>query len=308
MMIRVEFVASVLFAAALLGACGSSETTPARGTDPATSTTTTSSTSGTSEHAGTSSGPTPQTSSTRGSPDGTAGSSGPGTPAGFLNPLDIPEMHECTIWAENCEDGEKCMPVANDGGNAWNDWACRPVVPNPDSIGESCTLTQGTGADGYDTCELHAMCWDLDDRGEGSCVGLCAGDWENPACLEPDAVCSFGGDGYLALCIPTCNPLLQPCPAGDGCYPTGSGYVCAPDASGEGMGEEGDPCEFTNGCTAGLYCGVGECGDSPRCCLPFCDLDQPECPAGTECVPGFSEGVPPPVGSESVGRCATLEE
>lgn len=305
MMIRAEFIAGCAGAVLLAGGCSSSSSSsPTSGTD---STTGSPSTTGGSVTAGaqeTSSGASVSTNDTRGDTGTETGEPLPDPPAGFLNPLDLPDYYECSIWSQDCPADQKCIPVANDGGNAWNDWACRPVVENPDAIGESCTLTQGSGVDGYDTCERDAMCWSVDEDGQGTCHGFCAGEESNPVCLEAESSCLISGDGYLAVCIPTCNPLAQDCAEDEACYPTGYSFTCAPDASGK-TGFEGDPCEFINACDAGLYCGQsgGEC-KAAGCCRPFCDLNQPSCPEGSECFPGFEEGVTPPIGQESIGLCA----
>ncbi len=87
----------------------------------------------------------------------------------------------------------------------------------------------------------------------------------------------------------------------------GGAFVCAPAAVPEGGGTHGAPCEFTNACMSGLYCGYAEgvCPeDSAGCCLPFCDLVQPECPDALSCVPAFEPGHEPP-GLEHVGVCTS---
>lgn len=307
MMTRAEFVSGFVGLLLLAGGCGSSPLSmPTQATD---STTSSPSVASTSDASGatqdTSSGAAP-TGTTPGDTGNTTGGTLPDPPAGFLNPLDVRGGSECSLWAQDCPADEKCTPISNDGAT-WNDWVCRPVVPNPDATGEPCTLTQGSGVDGYDTCERHAMCWGLDENLEGTCVGFCEGSYSNPVCLDADSSCYISGDGFIALCTPTCNPLDQNCPTGEACYPIDTGFVCAPDASGE-TGLEGDPCEFINACDAGLYCGssLDDC-EAAGCCRPFCDVSQPSCPVGTECVPGFPDDVIPPIGQEFVGFCAPPE-
>ena len=34
---------------------------------------------------------------------------------------------ECDMWTQNCPEGEKCMPWANDNGGAWNSSKCSPI-------------------------------------------------------------------------------------------------------------------------------------------------------------------------------------
>ncbi len=231
---------------------------------------------------------------------------GPPPPPGFLNHPDVSESYTCSLYAENCPPGEKCVPIANDGGNSWNALACRPIVDDPDAPGEPCSITMGSGVDGYDTCEKHAMCWDVDpDTNLGKCVALCIGGEATPTCLKPDAVCSIGAEGALALCLPSCNPLLQDCAEAEGCYPGDNGFVCVPSAPQEGGGTLGATCEYTNACLPGLYCGLGGAfcpKGAARCCLPFCDVTAPDCPAPLECglalEPGSAQA-----GLENVGVC-----
>ncbi len=166
----------------------------------------------------------------------------------------------------------------------------------------------GTGVSGYDTCEKHSMCWDVDsETGEGTCVGMCVGTESTPTCLEPDSSCSISSGGELNLCFPVCDPLAQDCGDGEACYPVDFGFVCAPVAlQKKGDGGLAGACEYINGCLAGLYCGQG--GDfceegAYACCLPFCDLTEPDCPAPLDCSPAFESGEGPP-GFGHVGFCS----
>ena len=115
----------------------------------------------------------------------------------------------------------------------------------------------------------------------------------------------------LALCLPGCDPLVQDCQPGEGCFPVGDTFVCAPDSSGD-QGAYGDGCEFINVCDPGLYCAfpelVPDCVGASGCCTPFCDLTDAGfvCPGagdGQECISFFEEGQAPP-GLEDVGVCA----
>ena len=35
---------------------------------------------------------------------------------------------ECDLWGQDCPDGEKCMPWANDGGSSWNATKAAPSI------------------------------------------------------------------------------------------------------------------------------------------------------------------------------------
>jgi hypothetical protein len=213
---------------------------------------------------------------------------------------------ECSIWDQDCPAGEKCNAWASDGGSAWNATACFPVAPSPDGVGQSCTV-DGSGVSGIDTCVEGAICWDVDgETNVGECVAYCSGSPAAPQC-SPGTHCAIANNEVLAVCVPQCHPLLQDCPAGQGCYGIDGSYVCAPDASGGA--EFGDPCEFINACSPGYECGSSEfvnaCAGSIGCCTPFCDASSlvHDCPGiAHECVPVYEVGQAPP-GYEDVGMC-----
>ena len=189
---------------------------------------------------------------------------------------------DCDIWKNNCGPGDKCIAWANDGGDRWNTVRCAEVVPTPDLVGEPCQVEMSPVA-GRDTCAAAAMCWNVDELGEGTCVALCGGDELNPEC--PDGhVCMITNDGVLNLCLPACDPIGQDCGDGQGCYPGVGGFACLP-ASSPNVGE----CPDVGGCAAGTVCDVDVC-------TPICAVADPACEAGLECVPFFPGG--------DVGYCA----
>ncbi|MCR9159699.1 MAG: ribulose phosphate epimerase [Nannocystaceae bacterium] len=216
---------------------------------------------------------------------------------------------ECDVWEDDCPDGEKCMPWANDGGNSWNATRCSPLDENPGQIGDSC-MVEGSGVSGIDSCDSRSMCYYVDsETNEGVCVGFCDGSPQAPTC-DTGFICTIVNDGVLTLCRAECDPILQDCEGSAACLPaTGAeGFTCIIDASGEDGGGIGDPCEFINACDPGNYCAnaavVPDCAGATGCCSEFCDLDDPMCtPAEQECIPWFEEGATPP-GYESVGACA----
>lgn len=230
------------------------------------------------------------------SSSGSTGSTGLGFIA-FIDPSDTGPNLECDSYLQDCPDGEKCNPWANDGGSAWNALGCFPVDPAPNVPGEPCSV-EGSGVSGVDTCEVGAMCWDVDDETNiGVCIALCDGSPDMPTCAPAGTSCAISNEDSLNLCLPGCDPLLQNCVDGQGCYPLDDVFLCAPDASDEG-GANGEFCGFLNACDPGLTCliesafGPG-CFDS--CCSPFCDITAPSCiEAGHECLPFFEEGQAPP--------------
>jgi len=213
---------------------------------------------------------------------------------------------ECDLFEQDCPEGEKCNPWANDGGSSWNALKCVPVDPEPDDIDEPCTV-EGSGVSGLDSCVVGAMCWGVDaETGVGYCVPHCTGSDDAPTCADPSRQCSIAGDGVLALCLPQCDPLdVRSCPAAQGCYSTGSGFLCAPDASGPKAGGLFEACEYVNACNPGLSCAQPHSACEPGssgCCTPWCNLQAPDCPEMTACIPFFGEGESPP-GYETLGLC-----
>jgi hypothetical protein len=262
------------------------------------------------------SGVPPDTESTTDTTSTTTGSTsntteGSTTCLGFLCESDYGGNLECDLWAEDCPEGEKCMPWANDGGSSWNALKCVPIDPNPKGLYEPCTV-EGNGVSGIDDCGKHMMCWNVDpDTLMGTCFGFCTGSEQNPGCEDPDAACRITGDGVLVLCFPRCDPLMPSCMANEVCVDTGNGeFSCVIDASGD-MGAYGDPCEYVNVCDPGLFCAKVEavpgCMSSIGCCSEFCALDQGDAQCagfadGQVCVPWFEQGMAPPW-YENVGGC-----
>ncbi len=82
------------------------------------------------------------------------------------------DEYECDVWTQDCPEGQKCMPWANDGNTTWNATKCSPVDPNPGQPGDSC-ISEDFGYSGVDDC---------DERWSGS-----TRNW-NPVrvCLNPE--------------------------------------------------------------------------------------------------------------------------
>jgi hypothetical protein len=231
---------------------------------------------------------------------------------GFIPPPDVGVGTECDLWTQDCPEGEKCMPWANDGGNSWNATRCSPLEPDAGGPGEPCTV-EGSGVSGIDDCQLGAMCWNVDgETNMGECAAFCIGDEANPSCANECEQCFISGSGVLILCLPQCDPIAQDCGEGSGCYPDFQSFSCGPDVSGE-AGAVGEPCEFVNACDPGSACIdsdlVPGCEDPTGCCAPFCDVDGPPvCDAllpGSSCLP-WEGGQPAEacVGPGTIGVCS----
>jgi hypothetical protein len=201
---------------------------------------------------------------------------------------------ECDVFAQECPDGEKCAPIIIDRGSAWNSSRCVPVT-GTDMPGDPCT-SQDVAA-GLDSCVKGAMCWGVDMKGNGTCIAQCTGTPDAPICPTINGICMVATDGYLAVCLPDCDPLLQDCGEGAPCYPIGDGFTCAPDASGD-TGKANDPCEFL--CDPGLSCqppdsvGTGCPPESMGCCTPFCEFPDSPCPnPDQQCLQWFDPAMLP---------------
>lgn len=264
---------------------------------PATSSTTSASTSG--DDAETS---PPDEGGPSESGETSATSSTTGDPSGDTNGVD---GEPCDPFLQDCPDGEKCNPWANDGGTAWNADGCFPVDESAGLDGDPC-LVEGSGTSGLDNCALGSMCWDVDAENNGTCVALCSGTPEEPVCEAPDTACAILNDGVLPVCLPVCDPLLQDCDDGEGCYSANDEFFCFPDGSGE-AGLALDSCDFVATCDPGLACIDGDLVDgcdSAGCCTPYCDLTVPaSCGGDSTCMPFFPDGQAP-TGLEDIGYCS----
>jgi len=308
----------------LLGACG-----PSAPMTPESATTTTAESSGDATTPATTTTAQPTTTAvldttTTVDPGTTAMSSTSAAEAdssgvAFIPPFDIlclsasgaldPRCGFCDVFQNQCPEGSKCSPYADDGGGSWNNTKCTPLDRDPDHPGEPCTV-QGSGVSGVDSCDADSMCWDVDDDTMiGTCVQHCDGTLDAPLC--PDgAACALSND-VLALCLPTCDPLLQDCPDGDLCIGNPSddqnNFLCIFDGSGD-EGQVFDPCSFANACDAGLLCQASsvalECDPQDGCCTPYCDLTlPPNCPGAMQTCQPYFEMDPPPE-YMNVGVCA----
>jgi hypothetical protein len=226
--------------------------------------------------------------------DPTSTTASPTCPS-FICEGDVPAGEECDVFAQECPDGEKCAPTIPDWASAWDSSRCVPVT-GTDLPGDPCTSEDV--AAGLDSCVKGAMCWGVDMDGNGTCVAQCSGTPDAPICPN-NGNCTIAADGFLAICLPECDPLLQDCAEGAACYPVNDGFQCAPDASGD-TGKANDLCEFINVCEGGLSCQPPEsvgAGCPPRslgCCTPFCEFPDGPCPNPDQsCVQWFDPAILP---------------
>lgn len=223
---------------------------------------------------------------------------------------------QCDPFMQDCDPGLKCTYY---GAMSWDSLGCLPV-DGPGMDGDACVV-DGIPTSGVDDCAAGFMCWDADAGGNGSCVPLCGGSFEDLTC--PDGKVVVTGQTGPCLCFDVCDPLGNDCDDGQLCIPNslGDGFLCALDASGDAH-PTGSTCEFVNQCNMGLFCLNADFFNHPDCdglgcCSPYCDLNQgmgnqnPVCMAlegdvpGVECEPYYEMGMAP-MGQEHIGVCAAV--
>jgi hypothetical protein len=219
---------------------------------------------------------------------------------GFVDTGDDFWVAECDSFAQDCPDGEKCVPYASSGGT-WDALTCVPVMGNQ-APGESCTYAGEV--ESTDDCDATSWCWHVNEEGMGTCHPFCTGTPDTPECPEASS-CTISGDGVINICISNCDPTLQDCDEGLACYWANNGFNCIFTTQDIPPGE---PCGFINDCVTGSGCTaevLPSCAGS-ACCSPWCQLGAGDLPCevlpGTTCVPFFEEDMAPP-GYELVGVC-----
>jgi hypothetical protein len=203
----------------------------------------------------------------------------------------------CDPWSQDCPEGEKCIPYAQ-WGEFWDCTQCLPIVGDR-AVGEPCSYDGLPG--NPDNCDADGFCFTAGS--EGTCLAFCDGTIDDYQC-DPGTTCIIMGDGSVTLCMPECNPLVQDCGEGSGCFWLETGFACMYIGGGV---QTGQPCGALNVCEPGNFCAPdqGECGGE-SCCVAFCDLNNPVCTTmGTECVPFFELDMVPD-GYDDVGACLSL--
>jgi hypothetical protein len=211
---------------------------------------------------------------------------------------DCPGTHQLD---PDCPAGHKCT-IEGSLGNT----QCVEIDPEPKGLYEPCTV-EGDGFSGFDDCGLAMICWNIDERGHGICVGLCDGEEFNCVCADPLSTPSWCQECAVGVCLPNCDPLLQDCPNDDLCIANIDNFTCVIDASGD-EGQLNDPCEFVNACDKGLLCigtefASASCDpNTTGCCQPICKFPDGACPnPDQECVAWYEDPLP---GTEDIGVCA----
>lgn len=285
-------------------ACGPSTTSPAGGTEDGSGTTA-SDTTGiqTSDMQPPPPDGSGSTNTSGGGPlSGSSGGSD-GSGAGFVPEPDGGCACDCDPFVQDCADGEKCSPVSTVGAAIYDSFHCVPIQPDPAAPGDSCTMIGGP-ATGLDDCESGTFCAFPDPTTlQGVCTALCGGTPSVPTCAHHDRTCTALSQ-ELFICVRSCNPVDQdPCPPGFLCQFGGPELPwCRWDDGARA--QHGDPCT-PSGCGE-LGCVPDDvehaCPHPEGCCAPWCDLEMPVCPDGTQCASAFPNATVPP-GYENIGLC-----
>lgn len=217
---------------------------------------------------------------------GDDGSAEAGEDSGDPPPPDDGTGDACDLFDQDCDPGLKCNPTSEDGIT----WTGICVEPGAALPGEPCMVLGGE-FDGLDDCTIGSVCTWTEGDALGVCQPLClGGPPPNGGCLDDDASCFDAG---LPLCLDRCDPLQPSCAAGWGCYLAGELFACVPDQSGN-TGAQGQPCDFQTACDPSRVCVQAEfdtlCFVGNGCCTNVCDVENPICAPGRECVDLFTSG------------------
>lgn len=219
---------------------------------------------------------------------------------------DMPVFLDCDPFAQDCPEGEKCVPYASSGGS-WDANKC-VAVQGTQAVGEPCIF--GGIVEATDDCDADSFCWnvqEVDGEMVGSCHGFCGGSADMPECPE-GFECLISSEPIVTLCFPQCDPVAQNCADGLACYWTAGTFTCAPPLEPPGI-PPGQPCGFINDCEPGSLCldasVVPDCAGA-SCCTSVCDvgLGDAQCAAipNTACVSFWEQGMAPD-GYDHVGIC-----
>jgi hypothetical protein len=215
---------------------------------------------------------------------------------------DVPAWDDCDPFEQDCPQGEKCVPFALRGESYYGDHKCVPVLGDQ-APGEPCTW--GGMVEATDDCVAGSICWNVSPDAY-ECVAQCMGSADMPFCQDGLSCEFYASESDIFLCIDPCDPVVQDCDEGLGCYWANTDFNCIFTAEDIPTGE---PCGYLNDCAAGHLCAdaavLPDCAGS-ACCTQWCNLPDGDagCVAqpGTVCAAFFEMGMVP-AGYEHVGVC-----
>jgi hypothetical protein len=210
--------------------------------------------------------------------------------------------YTCDPLQQDCPAQEKCVPVSNADGE-FNRAVCVPVSGDIPA-GEPCTMLDPSS--GFDDCDMSSMCWFVEGE-TGICVPLCSGAGDDLMCPDGRSCFHWYEEQALWLCVDSCDPLTQDCPAEQACQWAQDGFGCIPSNDVPAA----EPCGSIYDCAPASVCLAAEVLDAcaaESCCAAYCGTDNPEaCAAhpGTACTSFWGEDGPPTPELANVGVCVT---
>ena len=195
--------------------------------------------------------------------------------------IDLPPIGNCEPFTNlGCGTGKKCTALQQADGTLA--LGCDAVGGKGE--GEACSQVMvSAGAVAVqvdDDCADGLACFSMQAGAPPSCHRMCKGDGAQ-ACPSAE-ICSLVAPGLpqVEFCRPSgsCSPVQQTgCAAGQACYWSASGALCAT----VGSGKVGDACVNANDCLAGATC----VALSPSRCVAFCSMEAASsCPSGSTCA------------------------
>lgn len=310
---------ALLISTTLATACGDDKNMTATETNGASTGGTTGTATETPTTSGSTGAPDTSTTSITGTTDTTTTGTTEAVTSGSTGPMlkmDAPPG-ECLPKVQDCAEGQKCTSQEGNPNSppGWDTNVCVPDPMNGGVVGDECQIDEGESVfSGLDNCAKGGIClnFDFNTGTGGTCTEYCKPDGTCPETAGGKAICVEGAnEGVLPICLATCDPLIQDCPDGQGCYGDVSldGFICFTPDTGENTGTDKSPCEFTNACAPGFSCEatdiVSDCDPgSIGCCTPFCSVMEGDGPCGAmqKCLPFYP--MDPPPGLEDIGVCA----
>jgi hypothetical protein len=195
----------------------------------------------------------------------------------------LDELSVCDEFAQDCPEGEKCVPFHIDDCSFQR---CETITGDK-LAGEPCSV----GEMGGDDCGVDSWCYPgtFNLEAPAVCIPFCQGTPDESSCPEPTEVCVYDFVEYHGPlgCRPICDPLMpEGCNAVERCTLSHDGQSDFACVLG-GAVADGEVCDHHQQCDSGLCVldeSLLECaGES--CCSPWCDLMAPNCAMGLECVP-----------------------
>jgi hypothetical protein len=193
----------------------------------------------------------------------------------------------------NCPVGQSCMRTGDGTSTVCFAGDCDIVTQNCPTATDTCTyaglpdggvgracLPAGTAMEGA-ACSQQVACGKGLLCVGGTCSKLCYVDTNctnGARCASGVTVMGSPEIATTCVTLQACDPLLQNCPQGQGCYLSDMGAVCV----SAGTVANNATCTPAANCVPGNLCLVTMQGATSGTCKQFCNLDggMPSCGAG----------------------------